>query len=121
MTQIPEEIYDTHLPKRMKLSGEALLAQVTQGTKGSAGGGVGNNVVLTTHRLVVFSGSSDNWMSVPLENIILVERHRNRLVFKLPDQHEIIINCQDGVTAQLFSNEVLHTRSKMLEIRGGAR
>jgi hypothetical protein len=103
----------------VKLVGETAMARVvqTQGTRGRVGPGGGNDVFLTTHRVIAFSGGPDDWMSVPLVNILLVERHGSRLVLKLPDRHELIIDCRNGGIAQQFVNEILDVRFTLVEDR----
>ena len=109
------EMHEAELPGGVKLQGETGIAKVTQDTRGSVGPGVGSDVFLTTHRVIAFSGSVDDWMAVPLVNILLVERHGARLVFKLPDRHELIVSCRSKGIARQFVQEVLQIQFSVME------
>jgi hypothetical protein len=97
----------------MLLTGEVPMVKITQGKCARAtveGSIVGNEVVLTTFRLVIFNGSPDSWVSVLLPNILLVERRGSTLKLVFPEQHEAVIECVDRRTASIFAHNTLNAQ-----------
>jgi len=101
------------LPSHITLSDETALAVVDCN-------GPGTEAYLTTHRIIKFLGSYENYVSVPLYNINSVHRSGRNLYLQLSlaQKNEIPIPCRNGEEAQDFINQVLYFQAQVMENMG---